>query len=229
VEFFQDWKAADAEREFQTAIALEPNSALARHWYGSMLLHEGRFAEAVTQLDYAQRLVPSSTSILLTRGMALAFAGHRAQGIDLLRQIGAQDLEFSSVHLRLGTLSLLEPHDVNLFLSETETWAQVNHDPTTFDRYRTLERAFQSGGEPAMWKTLLVEEKNAHPFQMTGDRAVAEAELGNKDQAFSILQDLADRRAPEMIGINLRPQLWPLHSDPRYNDLLESMGLPPLR
>jgi hypothetical protein len=79
-----------------------------------------------------------------------------------------------------------------------------------------------------MWKTWLRDEPAAPRFEVNGDMAQAEAELGNRDRAFAILQDMARRRAPELIGVNLRPELQSLHSDPRYNQLLESIGLPPL-
>ena len=46
IDFFWSWDTASAEREFRTALALEPSSILAHHWYGSMLTHEGRYQEA---------------------------------------------------------------------------------------------------------------------------------------------------------------------------------------
>jgi tetratricopeptide (TPR) repeat protein len=228
IQFFWDWNAPGAEREFQTAIALDPGSALARHWFGSMLTHEGRFAEAVEQLEIAQRLDPSSTSILLARSLALGFGGHRQQAIDLLHQISDQDPEFGSVHLRLGTICMVEPGDLNMYFSETETWAQLRHDAITLASNRRLEQAFKTKGEAAMWRLQLREDQASHPSERTTAMAAAQAELGNKDAAFAILQELAEHHAVDLIGINLRPQLKSLHADPRYNEVLEIMGLPPL-
>jgi tetratricopeptide (TPR) repeat protein len=229
IEFFWDWNAPGAEREFQTAIALDPGSALAHHWFGSMLTHEGRFAEAAEQLEVAQRLAPNSTSILLARAMALGFGGHRQQAIDLLRQISDQDPEFGSVHLRLGTISMVEPSDLQMYFSETETWARLRHDAATVASNRRLEQAFKTKGEAAMWSLQLREEQANHPSEKTSGMAAAEAELGNKDAAFAILQGLAEHHAADLIGINLRPQLKSLHADPRYNEVLATMGLPPLQ
>jgi tetratricopeptide (TPR) repeat protein len=228
VEFFWDWNALGAEREFQTAIALDPGSAIARHWFGSMLTHEGRFAEAVEQLDVAQRLAPNSTSILLARALALGFAGRRQQAIDLLHQISDQDPEFGSVHLRLGTISMVEPSDLNMYFSETEAWARLRHDAATLASNRRLEQVFKTQGEAAMWSMQLREDEANHPSQRTTAMAAAQAELGNKDAAFAILRTLAEHHSEELIGINLRPQLKSLHTDPRYNEVLAIMGLPPL-
>jgi len=228
IQFFWDWNAPGAEREFQTAIALDPGSALAHHWFGSMLTHEGRFAEAVEQLNVAQRLAPNSTSILLARALALGFGGHRQQAIDLLHQISEQDAEFGSVHLRLGTISMVQPSDLDTYFSEMETWAQLNHDPATLASNRRLQQAFKTKGEAAMWRLQLREDQQSHPSELTTAAAADQAELGNKDAAFAILQELAEHHSADLIGINLRPQLKSLQADPRYNEVLGIMGLPPL-
>jgi Tfp pilus assembly protein PilF len=228
VEFFWDWKAAAADREFQVAIELDPNSALAHHWYGSMLTHEGRFADAVRQLDIAQRLAPNSTSILLSRALALGYDGHRQQAIDMLRQLGSQDPSFTSVHLRLGQLSLLDPADFRMFFSEMKTWARLNHDSATLASYQEMERAFEVKGEAAMWRVVLRQEQNTDAPEITGGAAGAQAEVGNPDAAFTILRGLAAHHSSDLIGINLRVQLNSLHADPRYNEVLTTMGFPPI-
>ena len=107
-------------------------------------------------------------------------------------------------------------------------WAQLTQNSATLDLYHDLERALRSGGEVALWQTLSRDERVLHPAEMTIQLAAAEAELGNKDESLAILQNLADRRAPELIGINLKPQLQSLQSDPRYNKILANMGLPPV-
>jgi hypothetical protein len=56
IDFFWSWDTAAAENEYKTALTLDPSSVLAHHWYGSMLTHEGRYKEAIEQLDIAQRL-----------------------------------------------------------------------------------------------------------------------------------------------------------------------------
>src|SRR5262249_45246618 len=60
----QDWDWRGAEREFQRAIALNPRSATAHHWYGiSCLVPMGRLDDALEQLTIAQSLDPVSSII----------------------------------------------------------------------------------------------------------------------------------------------------------------------
>jgi Tfp pilus assembly protein PilF len=229
VEFFWDWNVQAAEREFRTAIRLDPNSALGHHWYGSMLNHEGRFAEALEQLDIAQRLEPDSTAILNTRAIAEAFSGHRDEAQELLQEVTEQDPNFSAAHLRFGVLSLLQPADIPHFLSEYRRWAGLTHDDAALKLEAAMDRAYKAHGQAAMWQVMLERERAANPGNPTMLAAHAEAALGDADAAFAELDQLVKRHDMEMIGINLTPEFMPLHRDPRYARLLAEIGLPPLR
>lgn len=61
----QQGDVGGAETAFERAIALNPSSVLARHWYGIMLLNEGRYAEALVQHKHAQQLDPMSVIVTL--------------------------------------------------------------------------------------------------------------------------------------------------------------------
>jgi tetratricopeptide (TPR) repeat protein len=65
-----------AEREFRTAIALEPSYALAHHWYGNLLTVQGRYAEATREHRIAMSLEPTTpaTYVWLAND---AFLSHR--------------------------------------------------------------------------------------------------------------------------------------------------------
>jgi len=228
IEFFWDWNVPAAEQEFRTAIHLDPNSALGHHWYGSMLNHEGRFAEALEQLDIAQRLEPDSTAILNTRAIAEGFRGHRDEALELLQEVTEQDPNFSAAHLRFGVLSLLQPADIPHFLSEYRRWAGLTHDDAAVKLESAMDRAYKARGEAAMWQAMLDRERAANPGSPTMLAAHAEAAMGHTDAAFSELDQLVKRHDVELIGINLTPEFMPLHRDPRYARLLAEIGLPPL-
>src|SRR4029079_15806132 len=60
-----DWDWAGAEAEFQKAIAINPNNAVAHHFYSHLLAQEGRFDEARSALRIAESLDPLSAPIAL--------------------------------------------------------------------------------------------------------------------------------------------------------------------
>ncbi len=225
-EFFWDWDAAGAEREFQTSIALDPNSALVHHWYGSMLTHEGRFQESLVQLDLAQRLQPTSTSIISDHAFALGLSGHREQAIEMLQSVISQDAKSPAPHYILAGLSMSEPRNIGRFLSEMRLFATLRHDPDTLRSLDELDRAFRSGGEPAFWRVSLQQEERNHPNKRTVGMVNAETVLGRKEDAIRDLAQLAADHDPGMIGIAINNIINPLHDDPRYKAIIEKVGIP---
>jgi tetratricopeptide (TPR) repeat protein len=189
-----------------------------------MLSHEARFAEALVQLDIAQRLEPNSTAIPNTRATALGFSGHRDEAEELLREVTEQDPNFSGAHLRFGVLSLLPPPDLPRFLLELRDWAQLTHNQGALKLNAVMDSAYRAHGEIAMWQAVLDQETVVHPGEPSIDRAHAEAALGHSDAAFSELDQLVKRHDVELIGINITPEFVPLH---RYTRLLAEIGLPP--
>ena len=54
----------------------------------------------------------------------------------------------------------------------------------------------------------------------------AYAGLGDKEQAFAWLEKSYRERRDRMVWLNVDPLLDPLHSDPRFHDLVRRVGLP---
>jgi len=231
VEFFWDWNVAGAEQEFHTAIALDPNSALAHHWYGSMLTHEGRYTESLAQLDLAQRLQPTSTSILSDRAFALGLSGHRNEAADILQEVENDDPSSPSPHRILGGISLVEPRDIPRFLDEIRRFATLRHDTRQLRLLDEMDRAYRAGGAPAMWRAQLAEEERLHPSpnDRTYTMATSEAALGDNDACFHDLAQLTARHESGMIGIKIDPVIASVHGDPRYAAIISQIGLPPVR
>ena len=231
IDFFWSWDTVGAEREFRTALALDPSSVLAHHWYGSMLTHEGRYREAIEQLDLAQRLQPTSVAILSTRALALGLSGHRGEAVDMLQDVASGTPAAASPHNVLAILSRVQPRDPARFLEETRRVAELRHRDEMLQVASAAEPAYRSGGENAMWAAILATEERVHPG--AGNRTMlmvdAETALGRNDAAFADLAQIAQRREPELIGVVLDPTLLPLHRDPRFGKLIAAMGLPPLR
>jgi tetratricopeptide (TPR) repeat protein len=65
----------EAEAPLQKAIALNPNYALAHHWYSMVLEGQGRLDEALAEIDRAILLDPFSVAALSTRHRFLQMAG----------------------------------------------------------------------------------------------------------------------------------------------------------
>ncbi len=55
------------------------------------------------------------------------------------------------------------------------------------------------------------------------------AQLGEKDEAFEILDNMSERRAIMLVTAAREPMLDPLRDDPRYKALMAKIGFPDSR
>ena len=98
VSFFGMWDVTTADREFRRAIELDPNNAVAHHWYATYLMCLNRYPESLAELERARELDPASKSVLADKGMLLFNAGQRREGIATLKQMEDNEPDFISPH-----------------------------------------------------------------------------------------------------------------------------------
>jgi len=146
--FIYFWSKRDLDassREFERAIALNPNYVDAYRWYGNILNCAGRNKEGLGYLTRAQELDPASASIRADKGLGLAGAGHRDEGVAVLRQMEATDPNFLSPHRYLSEIYLAEL-DCPDYLTEARAEARLRRDPYQLELAQAAEKGFASGG-----------------------------------------------------------------------------------
>src|SRR5205085_249932 len=77
---------AAAEVEFRRAILLNPNYATAHQWFGEGLAAQGRFVEALAELQFAHDLDPLSLIINTVYGSILNEAGYPDKAVQQLHK-----------------------------------------------------------------------------------------------------------------------------------------------
>ena len=225
------WKrdTATANREFQRALVLNPAYVDAYHWYGNILGCQGRGAEGVNYLNRAQQLDPGSRSIRADKGEALLIWGHRDEGVALLKQIEATDIDFASPHLYLAQLYFVEldgPH----FLDEQRALSRLRRRPDDQLVQRAAERGFADGGVPGMLQSILLEQKRLYDAHRLSAYQVArtEALLGDRAAALSYLHAALQRNEAELAIVRVDLALNSLHNLPEFHKVVAAAGLPPL-
>ncbi len=94
-----------AEQLFRRAIDLNPNHAMARKWYGGLLLSLAQFEESVAQLEQAARLDPLSANVQQSLGMALEAQGRFRDAASRYRKAIEIDPLMPGPYLFLALLS----------------------------------------------------------------------------------------------------------------------------
>jgi Tfp pilus assembly protein PilF len=148
------WDETAARREFERAIALDPDSATSHHWYATFLNSTGDFDASLREIRRAQALDPNSMSIRADSGFLLAQAGQPAAGIATLKAVEATDPGFVSPHTYLRNIYFnLGPDQA--YLQEDAFLADSTHDPAQQSEVVAARQGYATGGRRGMLQALL--------------------------------------------------------------------------
>ncbi len=225
--FYGMWDAANAEQEFRRAIDLDPNNAVAHHWYATYLATIGQHGEAVAEIERAQALDPASKAILADEGDLLWAAGRRDEGTALLKQLAATEPDFVSPHRYLKTAYLVSGDYVH-YLEEWRTEATLMRDKSRLKLVDSAEKGYATGGRQGMLRSIRDLQKNLYGRGLQSPYSLAETEslLGNKQEALQYLQIAYERHDESAIEIETDSAFASLHDDPTFKDLAARIGIP---
>lgn len=224
---YHDWDWPSAETEYRRAIALNPNNTWAHHELGDFLSVMGRLDEALKEYQIAQERDPTQEYLSLI----IYLRGDHDRAIELLRREIESHPDEGWSHLTLHRwLAVKGMHTESV--QELEKGLALFGFPEIAAR---VHRAFASSGYKA---AMLEAAKQFEQLQATDKvffpMMIAQfyAGMGDKDRAFYWLEQAYQHR--DRIGgdfglelVRLEPMLDPLRSDPRYDDLMRRVGLPP--
>jgi tetratricopeptide (TPR) repeat protein len=153
-------RLGEAQREYETAIALDSNNARAFLHLGHTLNFLGQPEAAIPQIDKAIRLNPhdpNMTALYSALGMSHLFLGHVDQAIDLLRRACAANPRLYYPHLYLaGALGfrgdldearteLAEAIKIKPEINSLARWRALVPSITNPQHWALLEKTFNLG------------------------------------------------------------------------------------
>jgi len=220
-----DWNWLEAEKEFLLSIQLNPDYATAHQWYAvHYLTAMGRLEEALKEMKRALELEPTSLVMNSFMGATLYFAGRYAEAIEQCRHTIEMDPNFAVAHWHLG-----------LAYEQQEMFDEAIEE---FQRAITL-----SGGCSLMKASLGHAYAKAHRkdeatdilselnevaerrYVSSYERAAISVALGDERQQFQWLERAYEERSFHLIYLNVWPQFSVIRSDPRFQHLVQRIGL----
>jgi len=215
-----EWTAA--EREFRRSISLDPGYVFARIAFAICLQDQGRFDEAISQLEAARTADPLSPHVNAVLGRVYVNARQADRAIAALHEALRLGPELDLVYQQLGHAYLQQrmPDDaINALrraaeLSGVRDSAHLAYAYAVTDDRGKAEHIVAALLDPTRYQ-------DPPPFHV----AMALVGLGNHDAAFQWLDRAYVERASFMDGINVTPAFDPLRGDPRWATLVERMGL----
>ena len=225
--FYGSWKVADADREFRRAIELNPNNAVAHHWYATYLFTIGRHTESLQEIERAQSLDPASKAVLADKGDLLWASGRQEEGAILLKQLEAAEPDFVSPHRYLKGI-YFAGGDYALYLEEWKKEATLMRDNPSLKLVEAAEKGFAAAGKPGMLRNVRELQQKLYERGQEPAYSLAETDslLGDKKEALHYLQIAFDRHDESTVQVGNDSGFNNLHSDPTYQSLIARMGLP---
>jgi len=216
-----DWDWPTAEREFKRAIDLNPGSAAAHNNYGTYFLAvTGRLDEGIAELVRARQLDPLSAYIHTNLGSALYFARRYDEAINALEKA----LELDPIWLaHIGLATCFQQKGMhNEAIAQFQKAIPVGPP----DAPAWLAQGMAVAGRTREARQLLggLEHLKTLRTGAWGMAALYTA-LGDKDQAFAWLQRARDDRFIIFASLKVDPAFDSLRGDPRFANLLRSIGL----
>jgi Tfp pilus assembly protein PilF len=219
-----EWRFGEAERSFIRAITLEPDYALARHWYGSYLESMNRYEEAIEQSAKAEELEPVSPVISANLAGILSSARHPTLAQAQWDKALELDEGFWPAHQALAEIYAGRDMPLQALDAFRRSIALSGENPKQVAALARFHVATGNVREAQRLRAEL-ESRASREWVSPADIASIHAVLGNKDEAFRWLEHAVAERDP-MIAYLAESRLWrALRRDQRYADLLRRVGL----
>lgn len=225
-EFYGARRTADALREFQRAVTLDPKDALAHHWYATALLALGDFKQAETEIETARILDPESLAIPADKALILFHLGRGGEARTELLQLETDDPLFASTHLYLADIAQTR-RDYGNYLRETLLFSNACRDPGGEAVARAGMAGLASGGPAGMFRAELAVQRKLFDagrlsaFQLSRTYAL----LGDAQNAIHFLELSVARREPDNIAMKVDAVFDPLRTNARMMKLTAQAGL----
>jgi len=222
------WDFALGERELRRAIELDPHKSTYHAWLASLLVYEGRFDEAMTEID---RAIADDPLWPLVYSMATYVAGvahDNNQAIAFAQKYSSLIPDSPESHNQLGWAYFCAKR-YDEALAEWARMAEMDKDPARIAlEERGREAYHRAGIEAYALVRLEAIERHAPETTRRGndfDPAEWYAFTGQRDKAIAALQHVVNDHDGAAVLIAVNPMLDNLHDDPRFQSLVHQVGL----
>jgi len=222
---WKEWDWAGAEADFDRGIKLNPNYPIGRLYHAVYLSSLSRQDEAMKEIRRAQELDPLSLPINASVVYVLYLGRQYDEAITAGKKTLEMDAVFALTHQRLG-LAYVQKKMYKEAIGEFQQAANnSNRAPLAII---SLGHGFAASGNKVEAQRVLAELKDLSRRQYVSPYGVAMiyAALGDKEQAFQLLEKAYAERNTELVFLKVDPRADPLRADLRFQELVKKVGIP---
>jgi TolB-like protein/Tfp pilus assembly protein PilF len=224
VRWHYEWDFDGAEREFRRAVSLNPNCAIAHHWYALYLTFSERFGEAIREIRIAQSIDPVSLIVNAAVGLVYYYSRSYDEAIGQSLQTIDMNDRFFPAYTVLGrcyTQKGMYNEAVGAFEKVIELSGRRSSVLSLFAHPLALSGRMETA--EALYGEL--KERSATVYISPFDMAVLTMALGEKREALDWLERGYDERAFDIMSMTAEPLFDGLRREPGFIDLTNRIGL----
>ncbi len=245
---------ANARRDAEKAVAIDPNLAEAHAAFGWVLaFREWKFQEAVAELRRARELAPGSANANDILSRVLVYLGKYEEAEKFARRAVEIDPLDYNARNSLARVLYVEGK-LDEAIAQGKKSAELQPTANSSHRWQSFAALLRGDTQLALHEAAL---EPSEGYRLTclatarftsGDRAGSDAALaeliakdqsyatyqvaqvyawqGDKEKAFEWLQMALDRHDTGLLSLLIDPMMKNLRDDPRYAEFLAKIGLP---
>ena len=224
IHIFYDWDFAAADRELRRARKLNPSLSEVYHWNAFRLLILRKPEEALGEMREAQRLDPESELIRVRFAVFLFHAGRYTEAEAAIRRTLVVDSGYVTARTVLARILAGTGRSSEALSRHLVPEGQVGGLEGGLLGYLQAVVGHRTAAQAKVHAL----EAQAQREYVAGDAiALIYTGLGDKDRAFAWLEQAYRERSFSLPWVSIEPIFASLWGDPRYEDLIRRIGLPP--
>lgn len=219
-----EWKLADSNREFHTALALNPGNVSTYFAYSEYLASVGQADQAIAQMNKALAIDPLSPEI--NSFLAWDYYLKRDYGNCLVSALRSIQMfpDFWLPHMAAGMCYYIRAQYPEALREYSKALA-MNSD-STFSQAGVAMTLARSGKRAEAVKALdQLQAMKDHTYVSPAYVGLVDLALGDRDSAYLWLGKAYDDRAEWLLWLPVDPMFDNERNDPRYQAMVRKVGL----
>ena len=222
---YYDWDWPGAEAEFKRALALNPGSPEAHHWYSHLLVSSRRLDESLAESQKALALDQLNPVMSLHLGWNYFFMRQNDKAVAQLTRTIDLDPNYGLAYWYRGLAyeqqgkfaeALAEMRrGAALLTGNMVVSADIGHVHAAAGHLDEANRVIDELARES-------KQRYVSPFAI----ALIHLGRGDTDRAFEWLEKAYQERSDLLIYLTVDPRLDPIRNDPRLKDLVARIGIP---
>jgi len=219
-----DWNWAEAEKEFNHALLINPEYAPAHYWSSYLLAITGRRNESIDEAKKARELDPFSPLVDMNLARTYYYARRFDEALGVLSKKGETGDADLKTQYMIGLIYLQK----EMYREALEIFQNIYVSNKSFGSAVLGYTYAKLGKRKEALKILAELYKTSEEIYLPSqEKAIIYIGLRENEKAFQYLEEAFEEKHQSLISLKVEPLFDSLHDEKKYIELLERLNLKP--